>query len=89
MIDRLKPGMTKSQVRFVLGHPLVKDPLNDTHWIYYYSIQLGGRPAIRRFLQLNFVDNRLSYFEGDFAPTSNKEAAQKALANKKKPETKS
>ena len=78
MIDKLRPGMTKSQVRFVMGHPIVQDPLNDSRWIYYYSISIAGGPLIHRELQLYFVDNRLSHFEGDFAPTRVKEAAEKA-----------
>ena len=87
MIDKLRPGMTKSQVRFVMGNPIVKDPLNTNRWTFYYSIQIGGGPTIRRELQLYFVDDRLSYFEGDFAPTKNKEEAAKAA--KKKPVAKS
>ncbi len=75
MIDRLRPGMTKSQVRFVLGNPVVDDPLVRDRWDYFYSIQVSGGEVVRRKLQLYFVDERLSYFEGDFAPTAALETA--------------
>ena len=69
MIDKLKPGMTKSQVRFVMGNAIVEDPLDRNRWNYFYSIQIAGGEPIRRKLQLHFIDDRLSYFQGDFAPS--------------------
>ena len=68
MIDKLKPGMSKSQVRFILGNPVIDDSLRQDQWDYIYSIQFaGGTPAVRT-LTLHFIEQRLSYFEGDFAP---------------------
>jgi len=81
MVDRLRPGMTRSQVRFVLGNPIVDDPLVQDRWDYYYSIQVAGGDVVRRTLQLYFVDGRLSYFEGDFAPTEEKERLEAADAD--------
>lgn len=91
MIDKLKPGMTKSQVRFVMGNPIVQDPLDDSRWTYFYSIKIGARPVIQRELQLYFVDSRLSYFEGDFAPKKYLEAEKKKNEEKgqNKPDEKS
>jgi outer membrane protein assembly factor BamE len=39
MIDKLKPGMTRSQVRFVLGTPLVTDAFHPDRWDYYYYLR--------------------------------------------------
>ena len=36
MIDQLKPGMTKAQVRYVLGTPLIADTFDDNRWDYYF-----------------------------------------------------
>jgi outer membrane protein assembly factor BamE len=36
MVDKLLPGMTKSQVRFVLGTPLIADTFNQARWDYIY-----------------------------------------------------
>ena len=41
MVDQLRPGMTKSQVRFIMGTPLVSDSFNPQRWDYYYSLQPG------------------------------------------------
>ena len=71
MVDKLKPGMSKSQVRFVLGNAVIDDPLDQESWEYIYTIQIGGRETIQRVLVLHFKGDRLSYFEGDFLPTKN------------------
>lgn len=38
-VTQLKPGMSKRQVRFILGTPLVIDTFNQDRWDYYYSIK--------------------------------------------------
>jgi len=69
MVDRLKPGMTKSQVKFVLGNAVIDDQLQANRWDYLYSIQLPSGGAIRKILSVYFVEDRLSHFVGDFIPT--------------------
>lgn len=39
MIDKLKTGMSRSQVRFVLGNPLIMDPFHADRWDYYYYLR--------------------------------------------------
>jgi outer membrane protein assembly factor BamE len=39
MVDKLKPGMTRSQVRFALGTPLIADPFHPDRWDYYYFLR--------------------------------------------------
>ncbi len=70
MVDKLKPGMTRSQVRFVLGNPVIEDPLNVDQWNYVYTVQVSGGDVFKQKLILHFLEGRLSYFEGDFAPGS-------------------
>ena len=74
MIDRLKPGMTKSQVRFVLGNPVIDDSLDENRWDYVYTVQVAGGETQRQALILFFLDNKLSYFESDLLPTENEES---------------
>lgn len=69
MIDKLRPGMTRSQVRFVLGNAVIDDSLNADRWDYVYTIQIPGRAQIHKVLSVYFVEDRLSYFIGDFLPT--------------------
>ena len=50
MVDRLKPGMSRSQVKFVLGTPLVVDTLNNDQWHYIYSLRLGNGKLLQKKL---------------------------------------
>ncbi len=36
-IDKLRPGLTKQQVVFVLGNPVVNDSFSDDKWVYLYT----------------------------------------------------
>ncbi|MBI3779010.1 MAG: outer membrane protein assembly factor BamE [Gammaproteobacteria bacterium] len=45
MVDKLKPGMTRNQVRFVMGTPLVTDPFHPERWDYYYYLRRSNEPA--------------------------------------------
>lgn len=54
-IDQIKPGMTKRQVRYVLGTPLMVDSFNQDRWDYYYSHRYylpGNSEAIERKARL-------------------------------------
>jgi outer membrane protein assembly factor BamE len=80
MVDRLKPGMTKSQVTFVLGNAVIDDQLEADRWDYVYSIQLPSGGVIRKILSVYFVEERLSHFIGDFIPTDEKDALTTAAS---------
>ena len=45
MIDKLKPGMTRSQVRFVMGTPLIVDPFHQDRWDYYYYLRRSNETS--------------------------------------------
>lgn len=75
MIDRLKPGMTRSQVAFVMGEPVVRNSFDDDRWDYIYSLQIPGYYNERKRVSVYFEDGVLAYFTGDYAPTSAKEEA--------------
>jgi outer membrane protein assembly factor BamE len=70
MVDRLKPGMTRRQVAFVMGEPVLRNDFTPDRWDYVYSIQLPNQPTEIHRLSLFFEDEVLAYFTGDFAPTS-------------------
>jgi len=69
MISKLKPEMTRDQVRFVLGTPLVTDMFHADRWDYVYMRipQGGGEPQRRRFAVF-FEDSKLKRVEGDVVP---------------------
>ena len=72
MIDRLKPGMTRSQVQFVLGNPVLADSFERDRWNYVYTIDIPGQAIIERELIIVFKNDRLLRFEGDYTPSENK-----------------
>ncbi len=70
MVDQLKPGMTKSQVRYVMGTPLIADTFHQDRWDYFYSLKRGNGDEIRERLIILFDNGVLTGFKGDFIPSS-------------------
>ncbi|SEG81018.1 outer membrane protein assembly factor BamE [Marinobacterium lutimaris] len=68
MIDQLRPGMTQSQVRYVMGTPLVTDTFSPDRWDYLYSFKPGGGDRVQERVSLTFTDGKLSGLAGDFRP---------------------
>lgn len=65
-IDKLRPGMTRDQVLFVLGDPMVRSSFSDTRWEYQYWLRVDERVAKKKNLTLFFKDDLLEKLEGDF-----------------------
>lgn len=70
MVAQLKRGMTREQVRFVLGSPLVVDLFRKDRWDYVYRYVPGSRQAEQRVISVYFVDDRLDRVEGDVQAAS-------------------
>lgn len=70
MIDQLKPGMSRSQVEFVLGSPLVKDTFHPDRWDYIYRLKLPSDEVRNKRLTVFFENDKLVSFSGDFKPSS-------------------
>ena len=75
MVDQLRPGMTKRQVIFVMGTPLVRDPYHQDRWDYVYNFQPGGGERGQERLSVVFEDDQLVSISGDFEPTPTETAA--------------
>ena len=65
MVAQLKPGLTREQVRFILGSPLVADMFHVDRWDYVYRFQPGQGEAQQRRLVVFFQDNKLTRVAGD------------------------
>ena len=76
MVDQLKPGMTRSQVAYIMGEPILRNTFNENRWDYIYTVMLPGYFEQDVRLSLFFEDEVLAYFTGDFAPTPDEEEAQ-------------
>jgi len=63
-VDQLEIGMTRSQVRFLLGTPMVIDSFDSGRWDYIYSLQRGhSRKLERRHLVVWFDGDKVSRIE--------------------------
>ena len=78
-VSQLKEGMTRSQVRFLLGTPMVPDAFNEDRWDYYYffSSQQFKEPLKRR-LTVYFADDKVQRFENLGVPTAGRPRAARA-----------
>jgi|TARA_B100000959_G_scaffold132100_1_gene138460 outer membrane protein assembly factor BamE len=65
MLDQLKPGMDKKQVKFIMGTPVLIDPFHSERWEYIYSFQEGGTVREQRHITLHFENDKLAYISGD------------------------
>ena len=70
MVAKLKPGMTKAQVRFILGTPLITDAFHAHRWDYVYRFQKAGKLTEERKLALFFDKELLQRVEGDVVAAS-------------------
>lgn len=68
MVEKLRPGMTRQQVRFVLGTPPLVDPFHVNRWDYVYYFNKGGKVIEHRRLILLFEADTLKRIEGDVIP---------------------
>ena len=68
MADQLKPGMSRRQVRFILGTPLVTDSFNLDRWDYVYVKRNGTNVLSESHLSVNFEGDTLLYVSGDYQP---------------------
>jgi outer membrane protein assembly factor BamE len=70
MVDQLKIGMSRRQVRFILGTPLIEDPFHQDRWDYYYS-RLSRRAGLeQRKLSVFFKDDALVEIRGGDTPST-------------------
>lgn len=65
-LERVEPGMTREQVEFLLGAPVIVDPFQQDRWDYLYLLQPGYGKPIRRMVSIHFSeDDRVTRIEGD------------------------
>lgn len=67
-LNRVQPGMTRNQVQYLLGTPLVDDPFHQGRWDYYYSLKTGGKMRQTHHVAMYFENDQLVRLEGDMRP---------------------
>jgi len=76
MVDDLRPGMTREQVAFVMGEPVIKNPFDQDRWDYVYTLRVPGVVQDHMKMSLFFTDGLLSHFVGDLAPSDQQAKAR-------------
>ena len=69
MVDQLRPGMSKRQVLYIMGSPILKDVFHENRWEYLYSNQPGGEDRQQKKIVLYFEDDKIVGLQGDFRPS--------------------
>ena len=81
-VEALKPGMSRQQVRDILGTPLVTSVFHADRWDYVFTLKRQGVPPQERKLAVFFKGDVLERFEGDEMPSEAEFVA--TLDNKRK-----
>jgi outer membrane protein assembly factor BamE len=78
MVAQLKPGLSKDQVRFILGTPLVADMFHADRWDYVYRFRPGRdhNDVQQRRLIVHFSDGKLARLDGDVVANAPGAAAE-------------
>lgn len=65
-INQVDVGMTRSQVQFLLGTPMVADSFHRDRWDYAYYYRQGRSPdAVRRWVVVHFQNDRVARIQRD------------------------
>ena len=72
-VDQVTTGMTRSQVRYVLGTPMISDPFTAQRWDYIYTLQRGrNRKVDRAHFVVYFEEEKVSRVERLDSPEPNR-----------------
>jgi outer membrane protein assembly factor BamE len=74
--ERLKPGMSRTQVRALLGTPLVSDPFHPDRWDYEYILEHRKEQVTSQRMTLYFQGEKLSRIDDANMPTPSAERAK-------------
>jgi outer membrane protein assembly factor BamE len=67
-VERVRPGMRRQDVRFVLGSPLLLDPFHPNRWDYIFRFQRGTGESVTRRVTIHFDGDRVERIEADALP---------------------
>lgn len=70
MLMQLRPGMNRSQVRYIMGTPLIVDSFSDNRWDYFYELRQQGQIVEKRRVILDFDKDSLVAVRGDVIPSA-------------------
>lgn len=68
MIEKLEAGLTKRQVRFIMGSPMIEDSFNQHRWDYFYNLKVGDKKLRDNHFVIYFEDDKVTHWDGDYSP---------------------
>ncbi len=80
MVDQLQPGMSRSQIEYIMGTPLIKDSFNEDRWDYIYSLRKSDGSREQKTLTIFFDGDKMVYYSGDFEPTPDSDQEEDSSA---------
>lgn len=66
MVEQLEVGLTKRQVRYIMGTPMIQDTFNNDRWDYFYSVRRGDDTLRSNHFTVHFKDDRVTHWDGDY-----------------------
>jgi outer membrane protein assembly factor BamE len=79
-IDQVTAGMTRSQVRYLLGTPMISDPFTAQRWDYIYTLKRGrARKIDRAHFVVYFTDDKVSRIEKLDVPAAGQHGIETGL----------
>jgi outer membrane protein assembly factor BamE len=70
MVEKLRPGLSEAQVRFVMGSPQIVDPFEPGRWVYLYNLRRGNGENVENRFVLWLENGSLVRWEGTPLPDS-------------------
>jgi outer membrane protein assembly factor BamE len=70
MIDQLRPGMSKRQVIYIMGSPMLNNFFHKNRWDFLYSAHPTGGEKIQQQISLFFDNDQIVGIQGDFRPST-------------------
>lgn len=67
-VNKLEVGMSRRQVLFTLGTPMLQDTFHADRWDYHYTRGIGSEPDTIKRLTVHFSGDQLARISGDVQP---------------------
>tara|TARA_B100000035_G_scaffold105364_1_gene89379 strand:+ start:445 stop:819 length:375 start_codon:yes stop_codon:yes gene_type:complete len=84
MLAKLEPGLTKAQVRYIMGTPSIKDPFDMNRWDYIGFQIIGENKSSNVHHTLIFKDNKLLSWNKKIANEANEFLEEKSKEQSKR-----
>jgi len=68
-VHQLRPGMSRDQIQYLMGTPMLQDMFTPDRWDYIYYEKPGYKRAVRRQVTLYFTNDRVTEIQTDNLPS--------------------